>query len=81
MMIVSTSSRFVDTFSFPLLGGTYLGHHTGCIGSSLGLTSSTYVGESLASVSLSMVIDLLFSSIVNLPKCSCRSDLLTDSRI
>lgn len=47
------------------------------MGSSLGSISSTYVGESFVSSSLSIVTILAFSSIVNLLKCRCRGDLLT----
>lgn len=41
MSIVSTSSRFVGNFTFPLLGDTYLGQRTVWMGSSSGFTSST----------------------------------------
>ena len=49
VIILMNSSRFVGTLFVPLLGGIYLGHCTGCTGSSSGMSSSTLMGDSFVS--------------------------------
>ena len=79
MIILLKLSRFVGTLLIPLLGGIYLGCCTSCTGSSLEMSSSILVGDSSASSSLSMIIVLPFSFIVDLPACKCRGDHQIDS--
>lgn len=73
-----TSSRFAGTLAFPLLGSTYLGHRTGCIGSFLGGNSSMYVGGPSSLSSLSIITVLAFSSIMNFLYYKCEATFLLD---